>query len=70
MCSKYDHSYRMYKKSAQLGCIEATKNVYKAEEWFKKAAALGANGNEQSHTSKRRKTEATTGGTSDPDDDL
>ena len=57
-CYSYGHgcvqnkttAFEWYTKSAQLGCKNAQDNL--------NSAALGANGNEQSHTSKRRKTEA------------
>ena len=51
------------------GCVQ---NMTTAIEWYKKSAQLGCiqaiNRNEQLHTSKRRKTEASTG-TSDSDSD-
>ena len=61
-------AFEWYKKSAQLGDKDAQDKL-NSRMFSPNPAALGANGNEQSHTSKRRQPDSSTS-TSDSDDDL
>jgi TPR repeat protein len=63
-------AFEWYKKSAQLGDKDAQDKL-NSRMFSPNPAALGANGNEQSHTSKRRQPDSSTSTcTSDSDDDL